>query len=103
MTGRCLSVVPASGEQPITIQHMSTAPSRNASALVTAGLILLGVVLLLVGIVYFAEPAKSLPSFFPGHAAGSAHHHTKHGLAALIVGAVAIGGAWMSTGKKRTE
>ena len=31
-----------------------------------------GVVLIVIAIVYFAEPAKSLPGFFPGHEAGSA-------------------------------
>ena len=29
--------------------------------------VILGIALIVVGIVYFAEPAKSLPSFFPGH------------------------------------
>jgi hypothetical protein len=41
-----------------------------------------------------------LPSFFPGHQAGSSHHHAKHGVAALILGALAFLGAWMSAGKK---
>jgi len=27
----------------------------------------LGILLLVVAVVYFAEPAHSLPSFFPGH------------------------------------
>jgi hypothetical protein len=44
--------------------------------------------------VYFAEPARSLPSFFPGHQAGSAHHHTKHGIASLAVGLVLLAFAW---------
>ena len=51
--------------------------------IVLAGLA--GLALLVVAGVYFAEPAKSLPSIFPGHEAGSAHHHTKHGIAALAV------------------
>ena len=42
-----------------------------------------GVILMVIAIVYFVEPAKSLPSFFPGHQAGSTHHHVKHGIAAL--------------------
>jgi hypothetical protein len=29
--------------------------------------VILGIVLVVVAIVYFVEPAKSLPSFFPGH------------------------------------
>src|SRR5919201_1872263 len=44
-----------------------------------------GVVLIAIAAVYWAEPAKSLPSFFPGHEAGSNHHHVKHGIAAFLV------------------
>ena len=65
--------------------------------------IVLGIALIVVGIVYFAEPAKSLPSFFPGHEAGSAHHHVKHGIAAVLVGLACFAFVWFNTGpKKRT-
>ena len=30
-----------------------------------------GVALLVVAVIYWAEPADSLPSFFPGHEAGA--------------------------------
>ncbi len=62
----------------------------------------LGVILVVVAIVYFAQPAGSLPSFFPGHEAGSSHHHTKHGIAALVVGAAAFAFAWFATGPRAT-
>ncbi len=65
-------------------------------------LAIVGVALLVVAGVYFAEPARSLPAFFPGHLAGSNHHHTTHGIAALIVGLLAIIGAWMGAGAKRS-
>jgi hypothetical protein len=55
---------------------------------------LAGVVLIAIAIVYFAEPARSLPGFFPGHQAGSSHHHTKHGIASLAVGLVLLAFAW---------
>jgi uncharacterized membrane protein HdeD (DUF308 family) len=64
--------------------------------------VILGVVFIVIGIVYFAEPAKSLPSFFPGHAAGSAHHHTKHGIAAFFVGLACLAFAWFNSGPKRS-
>jgi uncharacterized membrane protein HdeD (DUF308 family) len=64
--------------------------------------VVLGIVLVVIAIVYFAEPAKSLPGFFPGHQAGSAHHHAKHGIAALLVGLACFVYAWFSTGKPRT-
>ncbi len=61
---------------------------------------LAGLALLVVAGVYFAEPAKSLPSFFPGHQAGSAHHHTKHGIAALVVALGCFAFAWFQGGPK---
>jgi amino acid transporter len=59
-----------------------------------------GVVLIAIAIVYFAEPAKSLPGFFPGHQAGSAHHHVKHGIAALLLGIGAFILAWFQSGPR---
>jgi ABC-type transporter Mla subunit MlaD len=65
--------------------------------------IVLGLVLIVVAIVYWAEPASSLPSFFPGHQAGSSHHHTKHGIAAFLVGLACLVFAWFNTGGSRTR
>jgi hypothetical protein len=60
--------------------------------------VVVGLLLLALGIVYFAEPAGSLPSFVPGHAAGSAHHHVKHGIAAVLLAAAAFVYAWFQSG-----
>lgn len=68
----------------------------------TIVLAVIGLVLIVIGIVYFADTAAKLPGFFPGHQAGSPHHHTKHGIVAVAVGLAALLGAWISTGKKRT-
>ena len=65
--------------------------------------VVLGLVLIGIAIVYWAEPARSLPSFFPGHAAGSGHHHTKHGIAAFLLGIACFVFAWFKTGPKRTS
>jgi 1,4-dihydroxy-2-naphthoate octaprenyltransferase len=65
--------------------------------------IVLGLVLIAIAIVYWAEPASSLPSFFPGHQAGSGHHHTKHGIAAFLVGLACLVFAWFNTGGDRTR
>ncbi len=73
---------------------------RNDRFLVVAALVL-GVVLIVIGIVYFVEPASSLPSFFPGHQAGSSHHHVKHGIAAVLLGAACFVFAWFKSGPKR--
>ena len=63
--------------------------------------IAVGVLLIVLAIVYFVEPAKSLPGFIPGHEAGSTHHHVKHGIAALFVGLACLVYAWFATGKKQ--
>jgi 1,4-dihydroxy-2-naphthoate octaprenyltransferase len=63
--------------------------------------IVLGVLLIVVAIVYFVDSASALPSFFPGHDAGSTHHHVKHGIAALVVGLLCFVFAWFQTGPSR--
>jgi uncharacterized membrane-anchored protein YitT (DUF2179 family) len=73
---------------------------RNDRLLVTLA-VAVGVVLIAIAIVYFAEPAKSLPGFFPGHQAGSSHHHAKHGIAALLLGLACFVFAWFRSGPKR--
>jgi hypothetical protein len=70
--------------------------TKNRALIVPA--VLLGIVLLVVAALYIADPASSLPSFFPGHQAGSSHHHVKHGIAALAVGLGAFVFAWFQTG-----
>ena len=60
--------------------------------------IVAGIALIVIAAIYWAEPAKSLPSFFPGHQAGSTHHHVKHGIAALVVGLGCFVFAWFQTG-----
>ena len=60
-----------------------------------------GLVLIVLAVVYFAEPAKSLPSWIPGHTAGSNHHHIKHGLAAFLVGLACLVFAWFRSAGPR--
>jgi hypothetical protein len=65
--------------------------------------IIIGLAFLALAVYYWVTPAGSLPGFLPGHEAGSSHHHTKHGLAALIL---AIGSgilAWFASGEKSTS
>ena len=76
-------------------------PMRNDRLLVALA-VLAGIVLIVIAIVYWVEPARSLPGFFPGHAAGSGHHHVKHGIAAFVVGLGCFVFAWFRTGPKRT-
>ena len=71
---------------------------QNRWTVIAAGIA--GVILIVIALVYFAEPAKSLPGFFPGHQAGSTHHHVKHGIAALMLGLGAFVLAWFQTGPR---
>jgi hypothetical protein len=74
--------------------------NRNSPVWATVALAVIGVLLAVVAALYFADTANNLPSFLPGHQAGSTHHHTKHGLAAAIVALLAFAGAWMSAGRR---
>lgn len=65
--------------------------------------VVLGVLLLALAVLYVVEPASSLPSFIPGHEAGSSHHHVKHGIAAAAVGLGCLVLAWFQTGPGTRE
>ena len=77
--------------------------NENLSKLVIPAVIL-GILLIVVAVIYFVTPEHSLPSFFPGHASATDpeanHHHSKHGIAALIVALGLFAFAWFQTGPK---
>jgi len=76
---------------------------NTRSPLLVGITVVAGVALIVIGVVYWVEPSGSLPSFFPGHQAGSGHHHVKHGIAAFLLGAALLVFAWFQTGpEKRT-
>jgi hypothetical protein len=70
--------------------------TKNRSLILPA--VALGIVLLAVAVVYWVDSASALPSFFPGHEAGSTHHHVKHGIAAAIVALGCFVFAWFQSG-----
>ncbi len=63
--------------------------------------VIAGVALIVLAVVYWVEPAKSLPSWIPGHEAGSNHHHVKHGIAAFLVGVACLVFAWFRSAGPR--
>jgi hypothetical protein len=69
---------------------------------ITIAAVVLGIALIVVGIVYWAEPAKSLPGFFPGNE-NSTTHHVKHGIAAFLVGLALLAFAWFYSAPKKTK
>jgi len=73
--------------------------TRHPAVIVAA--IVIGLAFVVLGIVYWVEPAGSLPGFIPGHEAGSGHHHVKHGIASFLLGAALLVFAWFQTGATR--
>ena len=61
--------------------------TKNRQLIIPA--VILGIVLIVIAIVYWVSTASGLPSFFPGHQAGSSTHHVKHGIAAFLLGSPA--------------
>ena len=81
--------------------------STSGSAERSSGRMILAVILaiiallfIVVAIIYIAEPAKSLPSFIPGHIAGSSGHHPLKATGSLVVGIVFAIGAWFALAYK---
>lgn len=62
--------------------------------------LILGLVLLAIGIVYYTVPANKLPSIL-GHIANVTKHRTKRGLAAVVVGVVCLAGAGLAFMRSR--
>jgi hypothetical protein len=98
-SSRLGGIVPGSAESCSSIAAMNP----NLRKLMIPAVVL-GVLLIVVAIVYFVQPAHSLPSFFPGHVSATgtepSHHHTKHGIAALVVALACFAFAWFATGPK---
>lgn len=61
---------------------------------------IIGLLLLASSLVYFLQPASSLPSFMPGYDAALVKHHYKHGIACLLLALAAFSFAWFQTGQK---
>ena len=76
-------------------------PSNDARRIQVRGLtvllIVVGLAFIALASYYALSPASALPSFFPGHQAGSPHHHLKHAALAAVIGVVIWVGAWFST------
>jgi hypothetical protein len=63
---------------------------------------LLGVLFLAAAAMYWFVPASSLPSFFPGFKAGSAHIAVKHAIGSLVIALILFAFAWLQS-KRRAE
>ena len=81
----------------------STSGSVKRSSGQTILAVILAIIALLfivVALIYLAEPAKSLPSFIPGHIKGSPGHHPLRAVGSLVVGIIFAVGAWFALAYK---
>ena len=81
----------------------STSGSAERSSGRTMLAVILAIIALLfivVAIIYLVEPAKSLPSFIPGHIDGSTGHHPLKATGSTVVGVVFAIGAWFALAYK---
>lgn len=75
----------------------STSGSGERSSGRTILAVILGIIALIfivVAVIYLAEPAKSLPTFIPGHIKNSSGHHPLKATGSLVVGIIFAVGAW---------
>lgn len=65
--------------------------------------VILGIIFVIAGVVYFMEPARYLPSFFPGYDRSLMSHHYKHGIGSILLGIACFVFAWFQSGKKKAS
>ena len=73
--------------------------TKNRRLIIPA--VIIGTLLIVIAIIYWVSTAADLPSFFPGHKAGSSTHHFKHGIAAFLLGVACLVFAWFQSGTQR--
>ena len=79
----------------------SGAAGRSSGKTILAVVLgIIALVFIVVGIIYIAEPASSLPSVLPGHIAGSSGHHPLKATGSLVVGIIFAVGAWFALAYK---
>jgi hypothetical protein len=79
------------------VSSVSGSSARSSGRTVLAVILgIIALVFIVVAVIYLAEPAKSLPSFIPGHIAGSTGHHPLKATGCIVVGIVFAVGAWFA-------
>jgi multisubunit Na+/H+ antiporter MnhB subunit len=71
-------------------------PGRTILAVILG---IIALVFIAIAVIYIAEPAKSLPSFVPGHV-NSTGHHPLRAAGSFVVGIVFAVGAWFALAYK---
>jgi len=83
------------------VSSTSGSAERSSGRTILAAMLgIIALIFIVVAIIYVAEPAKSLPSFVPGHIAGSTGHHPLRIVGSLVIGIVFAVGAWFALAYK---
>jgi hypothetical protein len=69
--------------------------------LIVIACVVVGIALVALAFLYWTVEAKSLPAFLPGYQSGSTTIHTKHGIAAFLLGIGAFVLAWFQSGPRK--
>ena len=79
------------------MSSQSGSSARSSGRTILAAILgIIALVFIVVAIIYLAEPAKSLPSFIPGHIANSTGHHPLKATGCIVVGIVCAVAAWFA-------
>jgi amino acid permease len=83
------------------VSSTSGSVERSSGKTILAAILgIIALIFIVVAVIYLAEPAKSLPSFIPGHIAGSSGHHPLKATGSFVVGVVFAVGAWFALAYK---
>jgi hypothetical protein len=81
--------------------HASAARAWSAGKIATVAILaIIAVLAIIAGIIYFAEPARSLPSVLgtiTSPASRANAHRSTRGLVALVVGVILLIAAWFAS------
>jgi hypothetical protein len=75
------------------VSSVSDAGGQSNKRVIALVLAIIGVVGIILGIVYLAIPAGSLPGIL-GHIKGSSGHHALRMAASFVIGVVCLAAAW---------
>jgi len=83
------------------LTSVSASSGRPAARVVTAVILaVIAILLVILGVLYLAEPSRSLPSMIPGHlaatAADSGKNHVLRGAGCLVLGVIFFVAAWFA-------
>lgn len=79
--------------------HIINAPAMKKSPLIGLAVVL-GIIFLIIGYIYATHTADTLPHWLPGYDATLNKVHTKHSLAAIVLGIASFVFAWFQSGPK---